>query len=75
MHEKIVVVVVMVVVVVFFGGVNRQKRVLWIVCRFKRGLCKRRGYVFEVGGGGVVETPIYTMSWRSLLINTNIQSK
>ena len=52
MHEKIVVVVVMVVVVVFFGGVNRQKRVLWIVCRFKRGLCKRRAYVFEVEGGG-----------------------
>ena len=42
MHEKIV----------FFGGeVNRLKRGLWIVFRFKRGLGKRRGYAFEVEGG------------------------
>ena len=36
----------------FLRGVNRLKRGLWIVCRFKRGLGNRRGYVFEVGGGG-----------------------
>ena len=43
MHEKIV----------FFwgGGGYRLKRGLWIVFRFKRGLGKRRGYVFEVEGG------------------------
>ena len=35
------------------GGVNRLKRGVWIVCRFKRGLGKRRGYVFEVEGGGL----------------------
>ena len=39
----------------FFGGmggegVNCQKKRAWIVCRFKNGLGKRRGYVFEVGG-------------------------
>ena len=54
------------------GGVNHLKRGAWIVCRFKRVLGKRRGYVFDVGR---VETPMHTMSWRSLLIDTNIQSK
>ena len=52
-------------------GVNFLKRRPWIVYRFKRGLGKRRDYVFEGG----IETPIHTMSWRSLLIETNIQSK
>ena len=42
MHEKIV---------FLGGGLNRLKRGLWIVFRFKRGLGKRRGYVFEVRGG------------------------
>ena len=61
----------------FWGGrgqVNHLKRGAWIVCRFRRGLEKKekgRVHVFEVEeGGGVV-----TMSWRSLLIYTNIQSK
>ena len=39
---------------VFLGGwrgVNRLKSGAWIVCRFKRGLGKRRGHVFEVGRG------------------------
>ena len=58
----------------FRGGrrVNCLKREVWIVCRFKRGLRKRRGSVFEEGGG---LTPMHTMSWGSLLIDTNIQSK
>ena len=36
---------------IFFrgGGVNCLKRGAWIVCRFKKGLGKRRGRVFEVG--------------------------
>ena len=50
---------------------NFLKRGPWIVYRFKRGLGKRRDYVFEGG----IETPMHTMSWRSLLIETNIQSK
>ena len=33
------------------GGVNRLKKGAWIVNRFKRGLGKRRGHVFEVGRG------------------------
>ena len=38
----------------FFGGgkVNRLKRGVYIICRFKRGLGKRRDYVFEVQGEG-----------------------
>ena len=52
----------------------------WIVSRFKRGLGKRRGYVFEVrrrggGGGEAVENPMHTMSWRSLFNDINTQSK
>ena len=54
-------------------GGESPKKGASIVCRFKRGLCKRRGYIFEVGGR--VETPMHTMSWRNLLIDTNIQSK
>ena len=48
-----------------------------IVFKKRKTFClkekERRGYVFEVGEG--VETPMYTMSWRSLLIDKNIQSK
>ena len=51
------------------GGVNRLKKGAWIVNRFKRGLGKRRGHVFEVGR---VETQMHTMSCRNLLIDTNI---
>ena len=29
-------------------GVNRLKMGAWIVCKFKRGLGKRRGHVFEM---------------------------
>ena len=54
-------------------GGESPKKVASIVCRFKRGLGKRRGYIFEVGRR--VETPTHTMSWRNLLIDTNIQSK
>ena len=57
-----------------FFGLNRLKRGAWIVCRFKRGLGKkkkRRGDVFELEEGRGGET----MSWESLLIDTNIQSK
>ena len=59
----------------FLGGGegNCLKRGVWVVCRFKRGLGKERSCVFEVGRG--VETPVHTMSWRSLFIDTNIQSK
>ena len=58
----------------FWGdGGHCLKRGIWEVCRFKRRLGKERSCVFEVGGG--VETPMHTMSWRSLLIDTNIQSK
>ena len=32
-------------------GVNRLKRGAWIVCRFKRGLGKRRGHVIAVVRG------------------------
>ena len=32
------------------GGVNRLKRGTWIVRRFKSGLGKRMGYVFEEVG-------------------------
>ena len=40
-------------VLLFFGGrgVNRLKRGAWIVCRFKRGLGKGKGHVFDVGRG------------------------
>ena len=34
------------------------KRGAWIVCRFKRGLGKKEGGVFEGGG---VDTPMHTM--------------
>ena len=54
---------------------NPLKRGAWIVWRFKRGLGKKRGYVFEVGEGAGVETPMHTMRWRKLLIDTNIQTK
>ena len=59
---------------IFLGGWGDElpkKGGAWIVCRFNRGLGKRRGYEFEVE----VETPMHTMSRRSLLIDTNIQSK
>ena len=39
----------------------------WTVCRFKRGLGKKEGVMFFRGG---VETPMHTMSWRRLLIDT-----
>ena len=35
---------------------------------------KKEGVMFLRWGEGV-ETPMHTMSWRSLLIDTNIQSK
>ena len=35
------------------GGGESPKKGFWIVCRFKRGLGKRKGYVFEVEGGGL----------------------
>ena len=35
------------------GGTGESpKKGAWIVYRFKRGLGKRRGYFFKVGGGG-----------------------
>ena len=48
---------------------NRLKRGAWIVCKFKTGLGKRRGYVFGVGGGGEggVEIPMNTMNTVLLL--------
>ena len=55
----------------YIGGVNCLKREAWIVCRFKRGLGKKEGMMFLKG----VETLVHTMSWRSLLIDTNIQRK
>ena len=36
---------------IYIYGVNRLKRGPWIVCRFKRGLGKRRGHVFWGGEG------------------------
>ena len=53
---------------------NCLKRGDWIVCRFKRGLGKTERLMFlKVGGeGGGVETPMHTVSWRSLLIDTSI---
>ena len=55
---------------------NCLKRGDWIVCRFKRGLGKTERLMFlKVGGGGEgvgVETPMHTVSWRSLLIDTGI---
>ena len=54
---------------------NCLKRGDWIVCRFKRGLGKteRLGVGGGGGGGGVgVKTPMHTVSWRSLLIDTSI---
>ena len=70
MHEK----------TMFFWeeGVNCLKRVAWLVCIFKRGLGKeekKKGLCFWGDGGRGVETPMHIMSWRSLLIDTNIQSK
>ena len=41
---------------------------IWNVCR--GGLAKKRGGCFWGG----VEIPMHTMSWRSLLIDTNIQT-
>ena len=39
-------------IIFFLGGeVNRLKKGAWIVCRFKRGLGKRRGHVFEEAKG------------------------
>ena len=43
------------------GGGDSSKKGVYIICRFKRRLGKRRDYVFEVGG--------------RVLIDTNIQSK
>ena len=59
----------------FFLGVvvNCLKRGAWIVCKFN--LAKEGVMFFRLGGGGGVETPMHTMSRRSLLIDTNIQSK
>ena len=66
MHEKNI----------FLGGEggDQLKKRAWIVCRFKRRFGKKekkKGCVFEVGEGEV-ETPMHTMSWRSLFIDTNI---
>ena len=63
----------------FFGGdtgaVNCRKKGLEQCPDLKGGLAKkkkRKDDVFEVTG---VETAMHTMSWRSLLIDTNIQNK
>ena len=40
-------------------GRNCLNRGDWIVCRFKWGLIRRRGGVFDRGGG--VDTPMHTM--------------
>ena len=41
---------------------------------YEKAWQKRRGDVFEGGRGGG-ETPMHTISWRSILMDTNIQSK
>ena len=41
------------------GGL--PKRGAWKVCRFKGGLARKRGGVFEGRGGGGVDTPIHNM--------------
>ena len=33
-------------------GENYPKKEAWIICRFNRGLGKRRSYASEVRGGG-----------------------
>ena len=33
------------------GGGELPKKGGWIVCKFKRGLGRRRGHVFELGRG------------------------
>ena len=60
----------------FFGDDESPEKGAWIVCRFKRGLGEKekKGVMF-LGCGDGVETPMHTISWRNLLIDTNIQSK
>ena len=50
---------------------NRLKRGPWIFADLRGDLAKE-GVIFLRWGG--VETPMHTMSWRSLLIDTNIQT-
>ena len=54
------------------GRGESPKKGTWIICKFKRRL---GGYVFEMWEVAGVEVPMHTMSWRRLLIDTNIQSK
>ena len=53
------------------GELLKKGREAWTVCKFKRELGKKEGVMFLRG----VETLMHTMRWRSLLIDTNIQSK
>ena len=61
---------------IFWGeGVNRLKRWALIVCRFKRGLGKKEKKKELCFWDGALRPLMHTMSCRSLLIDTNIQSK
>ena len=65
----------------FFGGggdESPKRGRNWIVWRFKRGLAKKgkkEVIMFLRWGAGESETPMHIMSWRSLLVDTNIQNK
>ena len=58
-------------------GVNRLKRVAWIVCRFKRRLGKKEGVMFLRGGGWdpnvhyELEEPFYWNKYPNNNINYN----